>query len=209
MSWRKKEIINVLNYNENVVTISTRDNGYAFAPAEGDVPSIVPLTPTEIEYVNSNSNAFKSGILRFPKELEEEIYLDLRIVGWKDILTNQDIIGILTSPTIEGLQKIISIKNPSSFERVRGLFTKLRNSEEVDISIRVEKIINARYRELSNRQSKSDIQVVERDIKQNTIDSEEVAQLKLQVEQMQKMITEMAKPKEEVAAVEVEKKTKK
>ena len=191
MSWRDKQIINILNYNESVVTISTRDNEYAFNPSEGGVPSIIPLSPSEIEYVNSNSNAFKSGLLRFPEDIQEEIYIDLRIADWKSILTNDEIVEILTNATMEGLQRIIDIKNVCEFERVRGLFTRLKNTNDGDISIRVGNIVQKRYKELCNRQIKSHIQLVERDLKPKMITSEEVDSLKEELAQMREMMAKM------------------
>ena len=192
MSIKNKEIINVLNYNTNIVTVSTKNDNYSLQAAEDDIPSILPLTPSEIEYINGNSVAFKDGHLRFPEEIEEEVYVDLlRIANWKDILTNKEIKEIILNPTIEGLQKLIGIKNSSVFERVRGIFIQLKNNGNEDVSTRVERIINTRYKELLNRQIKSDIILQPKDIVSNNIPNEEVNALKEQLAQMQKMMEQM------------------
>lgn len=202
MSVKDRELINVLNYNENIVVISTRDNQYSFNPSENDVPTLIPLTFSEIEYVNSNTEAFKSGLLRFPEDIENEMYNELRVLNWEDILKNSDIRDIILHPTLEGLKKIIDIKSSSAFERVRGIFTRLKNSENENISIRVERIISARYKELINRQTKTSIILSPKDSTVSTITSEEVDSLKQQLAQMQELMLKMMGEKTEPAKVE-------
>lgn len=206
MSIRDKQVINVLNYNDSIVVVSTRDNGYAVNPRDidGGAPSILPLSFSEIEYINSNSNAFKSGYLRFPKEIEEEMYTELRIVGWEDILTNEEIEQILLHPTIEGLQKILSIKSSTVFERVRGIFTVLKNSGDGNISIRVDRIISERYKELVNKKTKTDISLVPKDVASiQSVSTEEVDSLKKQLQEMQAMMTKLLANQSASAGVEV------
>lgn len=193
MSVKNLEIINVLNYNHNAVSVKTKDSGYLMQPADEDgTPSILPLTPSEIEYINGNSNAFKLGILRFEKEIEEEVYTKLlKINNWKNILTNQEIENIIKNPTLEGLQRLIDIKSSTEFERVRGIVTYLKNNNDNHISIQVERIINERYKELINHQIKSNIVLRPKDITTNEKVSEEVNELKNQNKALQNQLTEL------------------
>ena len=138
--------INVLNYNSSTVVISTKHDSYAIEPAiDSDNPTILPLTLDEILYANANSMAFKSGILRFPEDIEKEMYEDyLRIPNWESLLTIKQIENIILHPTMEGLTKLVSVKDSGIFDRIRGVFIRLKNTTNDDISLRVEKIIEAR-----------------------------------------------------------------
>lgn len=197
MSVRDLKAINVLNYNENTFVISTKNDGYALPPASNGNPSILPLTFDEISYINSNSEVFKSGLLRFPEEIEEEIYNELKISGWESILSNKDIENIILNPSIEGLTKIISIQNVANFDRVKGIFTRLKNEKIHDISIRVEGLIKERDSELRKGIRKSNI-IVKKSDTEKLIAMDEVNSLKEQnkalqeqMDQMQKMLEQM------------------
>lgn len=197
MTINENKLINVLNYNENPVAIKTHVREYLCQSAEHDAPSITPLTFSEIESLNSNSNAFKIGTLRFPTEIEKDVYEALRITDWEEILTNKDIEDIILHPSLSGLTKLIEIKNVQLFERVRGVFFSLKNTNQYDISTRVERIVNARYKELCNKQIKTDILLSTKDTN-TAITNEEVDALKEQnlalqeqMEKMQKMMEQM------------------
>jgi hypothetical protein len=159
----------------NPVIIKTHIKEYICESAdENGNPSITPLSISEIETLNSKTNGFKIGMLRFPEEIEKEVYEDiLRISDWKDILTNEQIENIILHPSIEGLGKIVAIKNVSLFERVRGIFFLLKNSNQYDISNRVEAVVSRRYKELCNQQVKTSIQLTSKDTN-TTVPNEEV-----------------------------------
>lgn len=204
MSVKDLEIINVLNYNHNAVSVKTKNGGYLMQPAdENNMPSILPLSPSEIEYINGSSNAFKLGILRFEEDIEEEVYTKLlRINNWRNILKNSDIEKILTNPTLEGLQKLINIKSPIEFERVRGILTYLKNNNDKHISIQVERIINERYKELINHQVKSNISLRPKDVQSDEIVSEEVIELKKQNKLLQDQMAKMQEMMEQMMAMQ-------
>jgi len=196
------KIINVLNYNANPVAIKTHIKEYLCNPAEdNDHPSINPLSFSEVEFLNSNSNAFTIGILRFPTEIEADVYDALRVVEWENILTNQDIEDIILHPSVKGLTKFVQIKNTSLFERIRGIFFSLKNSDQYDISTRVEKIINTRYKELVNKQVKSNILLSAKDTNP-AIPNEEVNALKEQNKNMQSQMESMQKMMEQMMAMQ-------
>ena len=186
-----EKLISVYNYNENVVVVTTRDGGLTFDPAEDDVPNAIPLNINEIEYINSTSVAFKSGLLRFPEDMQEEIYDRLRITNWQDILTNDEIKDILTNPTKEGLQRLVDIKSHAIFSRVRGIFTQLKNEELHDLSTRVEKIIKVRYKELQNKQYKTNIQLTSKDAEVQVAPTKKVEELEAQLAEMREMMAQM------------------
>ena len=178
MAIKDMKTINVLNYNQNIVIVSTKHDSYTIEPAiNSENPTSLPLSLDEILYINGNSAAFKTGILRFPKEIEKEMYEDyLRIPNWEDLLTIQDIEKIILHPTIEGLTKIINIKDTGMFDRVRGVFVRLKNTNDDDISLRVEKIIQARLDELRRGDRNTEIIIKAKDTV-TSIATEEVDEL--------------------------------
>lgn len=190
---KETEKISVLNYNENRVSVEIAPNkSYSFEPSvDGKTPTIIPMSIDEIRYAN-NSNAFKNGTLFFDKSREEEIYKELNITNWEDILTNDDIRDIILHPTYEGLGKIIAIKDSATFERVRASFHKLKQDGTHDVSVRVAQIINTRYKELLNRQINSSISLTKKDIPE-TVNSAEVDELKAQNAAMQEQMAQMQK----------------
>jgi hypothetical protein len=158
-SVKNLEIINVLNYGYSAVSVQTKDTGYLISPvSDNGTAGVLPLSPSEVEYINSNSLAFKVGLLRFEKDIEEEVYTKLlRIYDWKNILTLEDIKEILIHPTLEGLTKIINITNELVFDMVRGIFVRLKNQKNNLISLQVEEVINKRWLELRNHQTVTSI----------------------------------------------------
>lgn len=197
----KSKIINVLNYNENPVCIKTHLKEYLCPAMEGNNPSITPLVFSEVESLNSNSPVFRNGILFFEKRIQEEVYSELRIIDWKDILNNKDIENILLHPTLDGLLKIVNIKSVMLFERVRGVFFSLKNSNQHDISTRVEKIVNTRYKELCNRKLKSNIVLTAKDTVE-PVSTAEVNDLKKQNELLQEQMSNMQKMMEQMMSLQ-------
>lgn len=213
---RETEKINVLNYNENrVSTMVSPTEYYGFEPsADGITPTIIPMTLDQIRYLN-NSSAFKSGLLFFEKDKEAEVYEKLGVSNWKDILRNEDIREIMLKPTYDGLQKILKIKDISTFERVRATLHKLNMEGNHDISMRVVQIVETRYRELQDKKVNTSIVLERKDIPSvNTKEVEDLkAQNKLLEEQMAKMQAMMEQllkqnsSSEEVQATQTPKKT--
>lgn len=199
MAIKDMKTINLLNYNENVVTVSTRHDSYTIEPAiDSETPTVFPLTLDEIIFVNGNSAAFKSGILRFPKDIEQEMYEEyLRIPNWEDLLTIKEIETIIISPTVEGLNKLINIKDSGIFDMVRGVFTRLKNTTDNDISLRVQDIIKARSEELRRGIRNTEIVIKPKDatvsVASNEVDSlkKQNDELRAQMENMQKMMEQM------------------
>lgn len=187
--------INVLNYNENEVFVDSAKEHYKFnASRDGKTPSIIPMTLSELQYICTNTDVIVTGWLTFDDNLKEEIFKELRVPNWKDILTNEDIEKILMHPTIEGLQKLIDIENQTYFDRVRIIMFKLINNG-IDITTKVSRIVEQRYNELRKRQRISSISLTKKDTQVNSdevkILSEQNASLQNQLNEMKKMMEQM------------------
>ena len=199
---KETEKISVLNYNENRVSVEVAPNkSYSFEPSnDGVTPTVIPMSIDEIRYAN-NSTAFKNGTLFFDKSREEEIYKELNITDWQNILSNDAIREIILHPTYEGLNRIIAIKDSAEFERIRAVFHKLKQDETHDVSVRVAQIINTRYKELLNRQINTSIVLTKKDIPE-TVNSVEVDELKAQNAAMQEQMAQMQKLIEQMMATQ-------
>lgn len=200
MSKYSTQNINVLNYNQNDVFVNGSKEQYKFAASRnGVVPTIVPIPFNELQYIASNTSIIETGWLTFDDDVKEEIYTELRIPNWKDILSNDDIKEILTKPTMDGLQKIIDIENQSYFDRVKIAMFKLMN-DGVDITTKVSRIVNQRYDELQRRQRKSNIMLTKKD---TSISSDTVRELSEQNASLQNQLDEMKKMMEQMMAMQM------
>lgn len=193
--------INVLNYNENEVFVDSAKEHYKFsASRDGKTPSIISMPLSELQYIASNTDIIITGWLMFDKDIQENIYKDLRIVNWKDILSNEDIVHILTHPTIEGLQKLLDITNQTYFDRVRIVLFKLIQ-DGIDVTTKVNRIIEQRYNELRNKQRNTSIILTQKDTKKYA-SPDDVKELSAQNEALQNQLDEMKKMMEQMMSVQ-------
>lgn len=153
----------------------------------------------EIKYVN-NSKVFKSGILEFPSDLEDEIYEVLRIDKDK-VLKFNEIRDILLNPTKDGLTKILSITSLSNFDRVRGQFQKLKY-DGYKLTLDVADLIDKRTKELFNNKIKSDVMIEKIDMEGKN--QKRVDELERQLEEMKAMLAQALSTKTEVAPTKEE-----
>lgn len=207
MSKLNTQDISVLNYNENDIYLDTAKEHYKFGKSrDGKSPSIVHVTLSELQYIANNTEAIVTGWLTFDDELKEEVYKELRIDNWREILTNDEIKGILTRPTMDGLQRIIDIDNQTYFDRVRTCMFKLVDSG-IDVTTKVSRIVNQRYTELQKRQRKSGIILSKKDtaVSVNQVKelSEQNAALQSQIDEMKKMMEQMMSMQKGDSATEV------
>lgn len=201
MSKLDTQNISVLNYNENEVFVDSSKEHYRFnASRDGKTPTIVPISLSELQYIASNTNIIHTGWLTFDDEDKEEVYKLLRIPNWKEILTNEDIEFILTNPTMDGLQKIIDIENQTYFDRIRIIMFKLMNNG-VDVSTKVNRIVNQRFDELKRRQRVSSIVLSKKDT-QKYATPDEVKELSAQNEALQSQLDEMKKMMEQMMSMQ-------
>lgn len=183
MAITENKAIKVYNKNDCVVCAHSHIKSYSFTAADAGIPSMYPLSYAEIDYINSNSTAIRSGMLTFNPTEEEEIYKELGIADWEDILTVDKIEGIILNPTAEGIQRLVDIRQVSVFERVRGCLTWMKNSGGFDISGRIEDVIKRRYEELAKGKLKSDIRI--NSVTKQANGNKEVDDLKSQLAEMQ------------------------
>lgn len=146
---------------------------------------MVPLTLDEIRYAN-NGRVFKSGLLEFPEDIENELYDELRIEK-TSVLKLNEIRDILISPSKEGLIKLLSISSMFEFDRVRGQFQNLKY-EGHKLTLDIADLIEKRMKELFNNQIKSSIQIEDNDAVSRA-DEKRVAELERQLEDMKKLIS--------------------
>ena len=191
----KSRLYMVINYGRSPVCVASRTQSMKIPGADGNTPAEQPLSLDEIVEINSMCGAFKLGLLRFEDEYEEEIYDLLRIRDWRDILTDKQIEDILLHPTMDSLQKIVDIKDPLSFDRVRGIYTGLK-SVAADIPGKVDMVINERARELAKKITTSKIQLVPK-----KEENSEVEALKEQMARMQEQMAALAAEKQKTVAV--------
>lgn len=198
MSKLDTQNISVLNYNENSVFVDTATNHYTFRGSkDGKRPVEIPMPLNEVKYIASNTNLIDTGWLTFEDEFKKEIFEDyLKIREWEEILTNERIEEILLHPTMDGLKKIIEITNIAQFDRVRIVMHRLK-SDDADITMKVENLVNARYKELTRRQRKSKIVITAKDVDSNIKSNEadvlrkQNESLQAQMEEMQRMMKQM------------------
>lgn len=184
----EKKFIDVLNCDDNVVTISSLNGkGYTFEPGSVEEPCVIPIPPEEIMYMNSTCSAFKNGVLRFRPEEQNEIFKAIGIKG-DDVLFIEDIDNAILNPTVENLQRMIDIKDGAQFERIRGRFYRMTNAGE-DLSTKVKRLIDERYKELRAGKRNSELSVVPA-AKSSTDAQAELEAVKNQIVEMQKQMQE-------------------
>ena len=188
----KDSVITILNYNNFTVCMPTQTRTYVLDPCIDGIPTMATITFSDAEYINGQSNAFRTGLI-FPKlDNPKEFYEELRIFDWENILTNDKIKNILTNPTIEGLQTILNIREDSLFERVRMVLVGLKNSNNFNLSTKVVDLVDKRYDEIKHNILTTNYVLQSSHIKNDEyIESEATKQLKEQNEVLQKQMKDM------------------
>lgn len=187
-----KKHYTLLNYSASPVSISTRHESFLVRGGTMDSPGTLLLSLEEITVVNSSSPVFKHGILQFEPQYEAELYEELGIPNWQNLLTLARIEELVRNPTMENLQTIINIEENAQFERVRGVMVGLK-SIGVDVSSKTEAVIEERRKEFLLRRRKSQIQLVPNASKQDSDapSKEEFDAMKEQLAAMQKMFEQL------------------
>lgn len=204
MSIKENMAVPVYNYNNNCVYTVSNIQTYEFAPAKDGIPTVCYISFPEIVYINSISSCFRTGLLMFSEEMQEEIYKEIQFADWKSIITNQQIKNILLNPTKEGLEKLISITNESIFNRVKSVLVELKNSNTDDISNRVIKVIDTRWNEIRRGIFKSQIHInFKNDNISNNSQKAELEEVKSQNAMLLKELADMKKQIEQLSNKEV------
>lgn len=208
MAISKTENYLVLNENSSPVAISTKYESFIVPGGTPDAPGSLPLTLDEISVVHSKCNAFRIGLLRFEPEFEADIYKELRITNWQDILSIKDIEKILLDPTAETFQRLLDIESDAEFERVRGVLIGLK-SVGADISSKVDSAIELRRKELAKKQRKTSIRLQPAQQVESAPSKEAFDALQAKLEAMEKMVADLMGAKASVTTEPVEKPARK
>lgn len=180
---QKNKTYLVLNPNPSGVAVSTRHESYLIPGGTEEAPGTWPFSVDEIIQINANSIAFKAGCLFFEPEFEEDIYKELRIYNWRDILRNKDIEDIILYPTREKLQRIVDIDNDFVFERAYGVYVGLK-SANYGISGNVQTVFNTRHKEFKAGKRKSAIVLSEKP----SADNAELEEMRAKLAAMEEMV---------------------
>lgn len=182
---------NVLNYTTSPVSIIiNRHDSILIEKGSDDAPTIYPLTESEILYANNTTNAFKSGILRFEPEYEEQLYDLCRIRNWKEIMTNKEIEDIFMHFKLDKFKELIKITDASYFNRIYGVFIGLRNAG-LSIPKNVEQAMSLRYKELANGITHSKIVLTPVNQPEEDTKDIEIDALKAELENFKKMFADL------------------
>lgn len=196
------EQITVFNDSFHMVIIPTQHNpnGYVLEPVTNELakPSIT-LNYSEVRYINNSSNAFKIGVLRFEEEQQEDVYRNLGIVDWEEVLTSQEIreLAIKKTHTPDDYKKILLIKDQAYFERIRSEVVALRNQGTYDLSSRFLDMIEKRLGEFQQGRFSTSFKIQEsKQPSQNSntaVPQEEYENLKKQNDELKQQFEELKK----------------
>ena len=148
MEINNNTIVNVCNYMPITIIASTNVEDYVFKPCQTDTPVTLPMSANEIKAIHSKSRIFVDGWLSFEDDVKNDMYKFLKIKDGDNILNQVEIMQCIISGGKDDLAKLINIKSKGYFERVYGVYTALKQSNMYDISMRVAKAIEYRYKEL-------------------------------------------------------------
>lgn len=188
--------IKVLNYG-GFIAISTRNGSRGLGASENGVPTFEYMSMNDIEYLNSISPVFRTGRLEFEENVREEVYEKLAIPDWRTrCIFERDIQGMILHPTPEIMRRIVDVADVQTIERFRGHMTVLVNNG-YDVSVKVQDVINERYREINQGIRKSRMAITE--TPENNA-SQEVEAMKRELEQLKAMVNAKAEEPEKKPA---------
>lgn len=145
-----KEKYIVLNYH-NFISLPTEDDKKPIALEAGELNSLKAYRKTlsidQIRYINVMCDVFKTGRLEFLEEDIEELFEALEIDESR-VLTAEEILDIVKTPTKKKLDKIVEIRNLNTIDLFRGIVISMRNLGNEDVSNRVLSVVNKRRDEI-------------------------------------------------------------
>lgn len=179
--------------NHNPFNLSIRSNlrDYILSPAgEDGTPTVEYLTLEEIIWIDSNTNAIRTGLITINEDDREEVFKEIKFEDGDKIITNKDVENILLNPSVDGLSKIIEITDASTFDRVYAVFVGLKEGGSVDISNRVINLMNERYKEFKRGQNVSHIKIERKDT-ETVISQDRAKELESQNESLKQELSEL------------------
>lgn len=185
MNIRNQQLIRVYNYTPNKVCLSTRvGKEISFAPCHDGIPVMEYMSWDEIEWLNSRGEIFRSGVLRFSPEDEQEIFEALGNPDYRGAMfTEERIRELLLNPTSDNVETIIAVNSASTIERIRGEMHKLISVGE-NVSAKMESVVNARASEIRDGKLKTAMSVRKREVPSDS-GSKAIEELQAQIKAMQ------------------------
>lgn len=198
MEINNNTIINVCSYMPITIIASTNSQDYVFDPCLTDTPIPMPMSANEVKEIHSKSKVFSDGWLTFEDEVKADMYKYLKIRNGEDILNQIEIMNCIISGTKDDVLKLINIKSKGYFERVYGVYSALKQSNMYDISMRVAKAIEYRYKELQRGIINTQIELSETfktDERDKVIAEQEslLAQQKTEMDNMSQTVLDLQK----------------
>lgn len=185
--------IKVFNYSANSIGLKGQLREYYLEGSRG-MPTVLTMFFSEVEYINARSSVFSSGALRFDPLEQDEIYNALNLPNWKDtVLFDEEIDRIIIEADLDGLQRIIDVKDIFTAERIRGHMIGLRNSPDHDISNRVIDLIDRRYDEINRGVRNTKLSVLKTEKQMKSEQDPRVSELEKQLAEIQAQMAEFMK----------------
>lgn len=199
MALSNKKTYKVLNYCSSPIAVSCRNENVLIAGGTSDNPGCWNFDIDEIIQINNTSRVFKIGLLWFEPEFEEDIYNELKIHDYKNILRNEEIEDIILNPTAESMEKLISTTDQMLYSRIYGIFMGLRNAG-FNISSKVDDVMRRRYREFQNHKTSTEIKFATPDLPKK---SKEIESLEARIAQLEALLTANTQPQPEPEVAKV------
>lgn len=134
---------------------------FEFDPATNGIPSMMPMSFTDIEFANGrNPDMFVTGLLMFAEADRDEIYDALNFPNWRErIWTEESIVDALLRPNVEKMQRILAVRDILTIERIRGAMLRLVNGNAQAPINKVIELVNERWQEILRGQRNTRIEV--------------------------------------------------
>ena len=201
MTITNNTIINVCSYMPSTIIASTSVQDYIFEPCMTDNPIILPMSAVEVKEIHSKSAVFADGYLTFEDDVKEDMYNFLKINDWRNILNQLEIMQCIISGKRDDISKLINIKSKGYFERVYGVYIALKQSNRYDISMRVAKAIEHRYKELQQGIIKTQIELVDNFTNGNSDNDRIIAEKEELLKQSEEKISNLEQKLIELSAL--------
>lgn len=186
MALKDSAFVKVYNYNPFILAVGDK----MLAPCYNyDEPTYESISVDQLQYINSNSNAVRNGLVRFDENEEDDIYAELG-VDKSRIIKNEEIEDIILHPTQGKLQKLLEIIDSSVFDRVVTIHQGLISSGAYDISNRVTMAIEEREKEFRRNILTTNIKLTSK-VEQKNSNDEEVENIKKQNADLQNQLNQM------------------
>lgn len=197
MALKDSAFVKVYNYNPFILAVGDK----MLAPCYNyDEPTYESISVDQLQYINSNSNAVRNGLVRFDKNEEDDIYAELG-VDKSRIIKNEEIDDIILHPTQEKLQKLLDIVDSSVFDRVVTIHQGLISSGAYDISNRVTMAIEEREKEFRRNILTTNIKLTSK-VEQKNSNDEEVENIKKQNADLQNQLNQMQEMMKQLLATQ-------